>query len=106
MRDFPKEEAEGEFGTKFAIQPEAREKDLFKHKEKTFRRLKKETPSHHFCIGHKPAVKEMQKKRTKLKEERRKRGPNLTTFLRKQPLRITFLFFKRKQERENFSTEI
>jgi len=59
MRDFPKEEAEGEFETKFATQPEAREKVLFKNKEKTFRRLKKETPSHHFCIGHKPAVKEM-----------------------------------------------
>ena len=55
MRDFPKEEAEGELGTKFATQPEAREKELFKNKEKTFRRLKKETPSHHFCIGHKPA---------------------------------------------------
>ena len=51
MRDFPKEEAEGELGTKFATQPEAREKELFKNKEKTFRRLKKETPSHHFALA-------------------------------------------------------
>ena len=51
MSDFPKEEAEEELGTKFATQPEAREKELFKNKEKTFRRLKKETPSHHFALA-------------------------------------------------------
>ena len=51
MRDFPKEEAEGEFGTKFATQPEAREKVLFKNKEKTFRRLKRRPPRTTFALA-------------------------------------------------------
>ena len=51
MRDFPKEEAEGEFETKIATQPEAREKVLFKNKEKTFRRLKRRPPRTTFALA-------------------------------------------------------
>ena len=80
MKDFPKEEAEEEVKyKKTSLNPKRGKRPLFKNKEKTFRRPKEwEVPSHHFCSGHKPAAMEMQKKETKLKEEKRERGPKLT----------------------------
>ena len=79
MRDFPKEEAEGEVKQNSPLNPKRGKKVLFKNKEKQpSGGSKKIGDPLAFCIGHKPAAMEMQKKETKLKEEKRERGPNLT----------------------------